>query len=116
MWSQAQDSSALAQYLYNHFGLFYSAHVRAEVLSKTVIPLFFPLPFIVSHTSCVPRSQSPYAVTVVTCAVLFSCILLFMILVLDSIMESKRKYKNYDKTEGGCKVMTLDGENKDCAR
>jgi hypothetical protein len=48
----------------------------------------------------------------VTCVVLFSRILLFMILPLDSIMESKRKCKSDNKVKKSCKVMTLDEKIK----
>jgi hypothetical protein len=45
-----------------------------------------------------------------TCVVLFSRILLFVVLPLDSIMESKRKCKSDNTAEKSCKVMTLDEE------
>jgi hypothetical protein len=48
----------------------------------------------------------------VTCVVLFSRILLFMILPLDSIMESKRKSKSDNEVKKSCKVMTLDEKIK----
>jgi hypothetical protein len=48
----------------------------------------------------------------VTCVVLFSRILLFMILSLDSIMESKRKCKSDNEAKKSCKVVTLDEKIK----
>jgi hypothetical protein len=48
----------------------------------------------------------------VTCVVLFSRILLFMILPLDSIMESKSKCKSSNEGKKSCKVMTLDDKIK----
>jgi hypothetical protein len=43
-----------------------------------------------------------------TCDVLLSHILLFMVLPLDSIMVSKHKGKSNNETKKSCKVMTLD--------
>jgi hypothetical protein len=45
---------------------------------------------------------------VLTCGVLFSDILMFMILPLDSIMESKRKCKSDNEAKISCEVMTPD--------
>jgi hypothetical protein len=49
---------------------------------------------------------------VVTCVVLFSRILLFIILFLDSITESKRKCKSDNEAKKSCKVMTPDEKIK----
>jgi hypothetical protein len=48
----------------------------------------------------------------VTCVVLFSRILLFMILPLNSTMETKRKCKSDNEVKKSCKVMTLDEKIK----
>jgi hypothetical protein len=47
-----------------------------------------------------------------TCVVLFSRILLFVVLPLDSIMESKRKCKSDNTAKKSCKVITLDDKIK----
>jgi hypothetical protein len=80
-------------YFFNQRGLFYSAHVREQIFSSTVILRFLPPASFTpssSHKLHVTRGLSlAYAVTVVTCVALFSRILLFMILPLDNIMELK---------------------------
>jgi hypothetical protein len=48
----------------------------------------------------------------VTCVVLFSRVLLFMILPLDSIVESKRKCKSDNEAKKSCKVMVPDEKIK----
>jgi hypothetical protein len=92
----------------SHLGLFYSAYVSAQIFSSTVIPRFLPLASFTpysSHKLHVTRGLSlAYAVTVVTCVVLFSRILLLMILPLDSIVESKRKYKSDNEAKKSCKL------------
>jgi hypothetical protein len=47
-----------------------------------------------------------------TCVVLFSRILLFMILPMESIMESKQKCKSDNEATNSLKVMTLDEKIK----
>jgi hypothetical protein len=82
----------------------YSAQLSSRSFFLPPAP-FTPSP---SHKLCATRGPSPaYAVTVLTGAGLFYCILLFMVLQLDSITVSKGKCENGNKTRKICKVMTL---------
>jgi hypothetical protein len=92
-------------YLCNQIGSFYSAYVWVFFQLNCHPASFTPSS---SHKFHVTRGLSlAYAVTVVTCVVLFSRILLFMMLHLDSIMESKSERKSGNKAKKSRKVLTL---------
>jgi hypothetical protein len=83
--------------------------IRTDAICQTLC-LSPPLRLTKLH---VTRSLSlACAITVLTRVVLFSHVLLFVILPLDSVVELKCKSKSDDEEKKSCKVMTLEDKIK----
>jgi hypothetical protein len=102
-------------YLYNQLGLFYSTYVTVNI-QLNCLPAIFSSRVFQPLLRLIKLHVTPvclaYAVIALTCVVLFFRISLFMILPLDSIIESKRKSKIDNEAKRRCKVVTIDEKIK----
>jgi hypothetical protein len=64
-------------------------------------------PLFVSQPACNPRSQPRLRCYRGNLCHIFSQMLLFLLLPLDSIIKSKRKCKSHNEAKKSCKIMTL---------